>query len=222
LWTSAKRHSGGSTVFTPSRSPRSTSGWARTGACGSSAWMHSIPRSPVENVNEGASSDKQCAGRHAHPGQAAISIRQGRCAYGGPIRHRCRRRVVGPHRSQPPRPLAERGMPPEMIAGYGAGIQVHVEDLGAHLAGHGRVDADECWKELLPAYQALAADVSYTAGFGPSRWPCQVADIRNVKQALVCDPGPGPPCRRHRHVAGQPRGSGPMSPRLVPFYEPDR
>jgi len=62
-------------------------------------------------------------------------------------------------------------MPPEMIAGYGAGIQVHVEDLGAHLAGHGRVDADERWKELLPAYQALAADVSYTAGFRPSRWP---------------------------------------------------
>jgi uncharacterized protein YndB with AHSA1/START domain len=54
----------------------------------------------------------------------------------------------------------ERGMPLDLIAAYGAGIQVHVEDLGAHLAGHGRVDADSRWKELLPAYQAFAADVS--------------------------------------------------------------
>jgi uncharacterized protein YndB with AHSA1/START domain len=54
----------------------------------------------------------------------------------------------------------ERGMPLDLIAAYGAGIQVHVEDLGAHIAGRGRVDADARWKELLPAYEALAADVS--------------------------------------------------------------
>jgi uncharacterized protein YndB with AHSA1/START domain len=54
----------------------------------------------------------------------------------------------------------ERGMPVDLIAAYGAGIQVHVEDLGAHLAGRGRVDADARWKELLPAYQDLALDVS--------------------------------------------------------------
>lgn len=53
----------------------------------------------------------------------------------------------------------ERGMPLEQIAAYGAGIQVHVEDLGAHLAGRGRVDAAARWKELLPAYQDLAANV---------------------------------------------------------------
>jgi uncharacterized protein YndB with AHSA1/START domain len=54
----------------------------------------------------------------------------------------------------------ERGMPLDLIAAYGAGIQVHVEDLGAHLAGRGRIDADTRWNELLPAYQDLAADVS--------------------------------------------------------------
>ncbi len=54
----------------------------------------------------------------------------------------------------------ERGMPLDLIAAYGAGIQVHVEDLGAHLAGGGRVDAQARWKELLPAYEALATKVS--------------------------------------------------------------
>jgi uncharacterized protein YndB with AHSA1/START domain len=53
----------------------------------------------------------------------------------------------------------ERGMPLDLIAAYGAGIQVHVEDLGAHLAGRGRVDAQARWKELLPAYQDLATNV---------------------------------------------------------------
>jgi hypothetical protein len=54
----------------------------------------------------------------------------------------------------------ERGMPLNLIAAYGAGIQVHVEDLGAHLAGRGRVDADARWNELLAAYQDLAENVS--------------------------------------------------------------
>jgi hypothetical protein len=53
----------------------------------------------------------------------------------------------------------ERGMPLEHLAGYGAGIQVHVEDLAAHLAGRERGDADARWAELFPAYQALAANV---------------------------------------------------------------
>ena len=54
----------------------------------------------------------------------------------------------------------ERGMPLEQLAAYGAGNQVHVEDLAAHLAGGERCDADMRWNELLPAYQDLAADVS--------------------------------------------------------------
>ena len=55
--------------------------------------------------------------------------------------------------------LEERGMPIDKLAGYGAGIQVHVEDLAAHLAGRERCDADVRWNELIPAYQDLAADV---------------------------------------------------------------
>ena len=54
----------------------------------------------------------------------------------------------------------ERGMPLDQLAAYGAGIQVHVEDLAAYLAGRERCDADARWHELLPAYQDLAANVS--------------------------------------------------------------
>src|SRR6266545_8021534 len=54
----------------------------------------------------------------------------------------------------------ERGMPVDLLAAYGAGVQVHVEDLAAYLAGRGRCDAEARWDGLLPAYQELAADVS--------------------------------------------------------------
>jgi uncharacterized protein YndB with AHSA1/START domain len=53
----------------------------------------------------------------------------------------------------------ERGMPLGQLAAYGAGIQVHIEDLAAYLAGRERCDADARWNELLPAYEDLAADV---------------------------------------------------------------
>jgi uncharacterized protein YndB with AHSA1/START domain len=52
----------------------------------------------------------------------------------------------------------ERGMPLGQLAAYGAGIQIHVEDLAAYLAGRERRDAGARWGELLPAYQDLAAD----------------------------------------------------------------
>ncbi len=55
--------------------------------------------------------------------------------------------------------LEERGMPLDHLAAYGAGIQVHVEDLAAHLAGRERCDAGARWEELIPAYQDLAANV---------------------------------------------------------------
>jgi uncharacterized protein YndB with AHSA1/START domain len=51
----------------------------------------------------------------------------------------------------------ERGMPAEHVPAYGAGVQVHVEDLAAHLAGGGRCDAEARFGELFPAYQALEA-----------------------------------------------------------------
>ena len=50
----------------------------------------------------------------------------------------------------------ERGMPVAYLAGYGAGIQVHIEDLGAYLAGRERCNAATRMSELFPAYQALA------------------------------------------------------------------
>ena len=53
----------------------------------------------------------------------------------------------------------ERGMPLDQLAAYGAGIQVHVEDLAAYLAGRERCDADARWEQLLPAYQDLAINV---------------------------------------------------------------
>ena len=53
--------------------------------------------------------------------------------------------------------LEERGMPVNLLAAYGAGIQVHIEDLAAHIAGQERCDADARWRELQPAYEALAS-----------------------------------------------------------------
>jgi uncharacterized protein YndB with AHSA1/START domain len=55
--------------------------------------------------------------------------------------------------------VEERGMPVNLLAAYGAGVQVHVEDLAAHIAGRERCDADTRWGELQPAYDDLAANV---------------------------------------------------------------
>jgi len=54
----------------------------------------------------------------------------------------------------------ERGMPLNLLGAYGAGIQVHFEDLAAHLAGQERCDAGARWAELNPAYAELAANIS--------------------------------------------------------------
>ena len=56
--------------------------------------------------------------------------------------------------------LEERGMPVNLLAAYGAGIQVHIEDLAAHIAGRERCDADARWEELHPPYEALASKLS--------------------------------------------------------------
>ena len=53
----------------------------------------------------------------------------------------------------------ERGMPLDLLAAYGAGVQIHVEDLAAYLAGRERSNAEARWSELIPAYQDLAANV---------------------------------------------------------------
>lgn len=54
--------------------------------------------------------------------------------------------------------LDQRGLRLDQLAAYGAGLQVHVEDLAAHIAGRERV-AGARWGELLPAYQEQAADI---------------------------------------------------------------
>jgi uncharacterized protein YndB with AHSA1/START domain len=55
--------------------------------------------------------------------------------------------------------IQERGMPVDHLAGYGAGIQIHVEDLAAYLAGRERVPQTR-WDELIPAYQDLLAKMN--------------------------------------------------------------
>jgi len=53
-----------------------------------------------------------------------------------------------------------RGLPLDLLAAYGAGVQIHVEDLAAYLGGGQLVAASARWNDLIPAYQALAADLS--------------------------------------------------------------
>jgi uncharacterized protein YndB with AHSA1/START domain len=52
-----------------------------------------------------------------------------------------------------------RGMPLDKIAFYGAGWQIHVEHLAAHIAGRERGDVEARWDELVPPYQDLAAEI---------------------------------------------------------------
>jgi uncharacterized protein YndB with AHSA1/START domain len=52
-----------------------------------------------------------------------------------------------------------RGVPLDKIAFYGAGWQIHAENLAAYLAGRERGDAEARWDELVPPYQDLAASV---------------------------------------------------------------
>jgi uncharacterized protein YndB with AHSA1/START domain len=52
-----------------------------------------------------------------------------------------------------------QGMPLDKIAFYGAGWQIHAENLAAYLAGReGNTEAR--WGELVPPYQDLAANLS--------------------------------------------------------------
>ena len=53
-----------------------------------------------------------------------------------------------------------QGMPLDKIAFYGAGNQIHVENLAAYLAGRERGDTEARWNELVPLYQDLAANIS--------------------------------------------------------------
>jgi uncharacterized protein YndB with AHSA1/START domain len=52
-----------------------------------------------------------------------------------------------------------RGMPLDKIAFYGAGWQIHAENLAAYLAGRERGDSEARWDELVLPYQDLAASI---------------------------------------------------------------
>jgi uncharacterized protein YndB with AHSA1/START domain len=52
-----------------------------------------------------------------------------------------------------------RGMSLDKIAFYGAGWQIHAENLAAYLAGRERGDTGARWDDLVPPYQELAASI---------------------------------------------------------------
>jgi uncharacterized protein YndB with AHSA1/START domain len=53
-----------------------------------------------------------------------------------------------------------RGMPLDLLSAYGAGVQIHVEDLADYLAGRDRRDDSKArWDQLHPAYQHLATNL---------------------------------------------------------------
>jgi uncharacterized protein YndB with AHSA1/START domain len=52
-----------------------------------------------------------------------------------------------------------QGMALDKIAAYGAGWQIHAENLAAYLAGRERDDGEARWDQLVPPYEELAANV---------------------------------------------------------------
>ena len=55
--------------------------------------------------------------------------------------------------------VEQRGLPLELLWAYGAGLQIHVEDLAAYIVGRERGDTETRFAELEPAYRDLAAKV---------------------------------------------------------------
>ena len=76
----------------------------------------------------------------------------------------------------------ERGMPLDQLAAYGAGVQIHVEDLAAYLAGRERRDAAARFGELFPTYQGLAVGVVTNQTAGPMPGPMSLLPGRGLDQ----------------------------------------
>ena len=55
--------------------------------------------------------------------------------------------------------IDQRQLPLEYLAGYAAGMQIHVEDLAAHIAGRGRSDSSRRFEQLIPEYRNLVAEL---------------------------------------------------------------
>ena len=56
--------------------------------------------------------------------------------------------------------VEQHGLPLDLLWAYGAGLQIHVEDLAAHIVGRERADAKTRFDELTPAYTDLATTIS--------------------------------------------------------------
>jgi uncharacterized protein YndB with AHSA1/START domain len=54
--------------------------------------------------------------------------------------------------------IEESGIPLNVLPGYGAGWQAHVEDLTAYVEGRETTDWHARWSELVPTYQAVVID----------------------------------------------------------------
>ena len=52
--------------------------------------------------------------------------------------------------------LEVRGLPLDLVWAYGAGWQVHLEDLGVHLSGQEKLNLPTRWDELEPLYREMA------------------------------------------------------------------
>src|SRR3954470_14281594 len=57
--------------------------------------------------------------------------------------------------------VEQRGLPLDLLWAYGAGLQIHVEDLAAHKASRELADTKTRFDELKPAYRDLATNNSY-------------------------------------------------------------
>jgi hypothetical protein len=51
--------------------------------------------------------------------------------------------------------LEVRGLPLDLVWAYGAGWQVHLEDLGTHLSGQKDLNLPTRWDELEPLYRGM-------------------------------------------------------------------
>jgi uncharacterized protein YndB with AHSA1/START domain len=56
--------------------------------------------------------------------------------------------------------VEQHGLPLDLVWAFGTGLQIHVEDLGAHLAGRDRCDSKTRFAELEPTYKELTADLA--------------------------------------------------------------
>jgi uncharacterized protein YndB with AHSA1/START domain len=56
--------------------------------------------------------------------------------------------------------VEQRGLPLHLLWAYGAGLQMHVEDLAAYIARRERGDSETRFAVLKPAYQDMATNIS--------------------------------------------------------------